>query len=812
MKEIERRKGEEGVALIVVLGFLSLMLVMAVAFLRTAVTEELVSDYSQEAIRSRQVLRSGLYAAMNDYSRELWSEKLYLPDEDYQIFTSEANGIDAVPGTGNTLKGSDVTLLRGEALDWIPARYRTPAMTNAVDRAEWVLVREDPGSRSRILGRYAYVCFDCSGALDANFVALDDDVGKGDSRAMTNRTRRSIRDVPLGLLPELADAGQFKSYRRGWKGFDSPQMLVKLTDGKANDGNDTHTRWQSERKETHGPGLASNLVSELTSYSLSAYRGGRYSRSGGTWEKPKYIDPKTGNGWSKALKESRSGYRSMWEQVNVNYVTDSMFEKMIKDFVTKRVWPEGVDYPSVKNVPMFNEIIVKDLKLLTPTEGEDGGWEYTAEVTIQFEFWFPFPSEDNDVAGNFTLNAPSLSMSSYTKGDSFAMPVALTTSSGQIITVEGEAEAKPEKITVKAEWNGGKPYTTDEFTYKVKFKPLNTDHISSDDCSLMWRQGWETKAPTTLLYSDNPVDQIPAGLALRFGGSVVLEKGKTDHKKYVKEALDPRLNHLPSDWQDSTNDDGSPNDINACTKNNIEFGREGTAMYCRNGPFDTPVDFGFFPTGDPWKTLDFLNENAVEFLALTTMDEDIYDAIDKKGVFYTNAQLNVNTRCSNALASVFYELSTMEVPGWDPKKHDGEDSMDEDMAREFARLLMEASGSTAHQAGMNTGFQSGMDWAGMPAMQQSGWLAAQGFNRNQRESLIRNTYGTFSVADSLFLVVVVAQSVKEGPESSKVGTWDDEDQITGERRGVALVWRDPFKTGTNPHHEMMVRMFRYLND
>ena len=62
----------------------------------------------------------------------------------------------------------------------------------------------------------------------------------------------------------------------------------------------------------------------------------------------------------------------------------------------------------------------------------------------------------------------------------------------------------------------------------------------------------------------------------------------------------------------------------------------------------------------------------------------------------------------------------------------------------------------------------------------------------------------------LFLAVVVAQSVKEG--EGKVGTWDSEDQVTGERRGIALVWRDPFKTGTNAHHEMMVRMFRYLND
>lgn len=799
MKETRKRKGEEGVALIVVLGFLSLMLVMAVAFLRTAVTEELVSDYSQEAIRSRQVLRSGVAAAMNDYSRELWSEKLYLPDEDYQVFTSESSGLDAVSGSAGTLKGSQVQLLRGEALDWIPARYLTQETSNLVNDAEWVLVREEPGTKSRILGRYAYVCFDCSGALDANFVALDDDVGKGDSRAMTNRTRRSIRDVPMGLLPELADAGQFKSYRRGWKGFDSPQMLVKLTDGKANDGNGQATRWQTDRKETHGPGLASNLVSELTSYSLSAYRGGRYSRSGGTWEKPNYLPREkwvTTTGWKEAL----SPIYPQFSQVDDNGILN-----MVKDFTTKQVWPEGVDYPSVKNVPMFNEIIVRNLHLNAPTKNGDDDWEYTAKVEIQFEFWFPFPSEDDEVSGNFILKAPTLSMGSYPSAANFSIPVALMPQVGSTpITVEGTAEPSPAQIEVKAKWNNGKPYVTEAFSYTVKFTPKSAERVPNENYRLMWRQGWETKAPLDLEYGGNAVDRIPAGLASRISGSVIVEPGNTHEKRYVKEALDPRLNHLVGDWQDAANDEGSPDAINDCTKNNMDFIREGEAMYCRNGPFDTPADFGFFPVGRPWKTIDLLNDNGAKFLALTTMDESVKDALDNKGVFYTNAQLNINTRCTNALASAFYELSTMEVPGWDAKDHEGEDAMDEETAREFARLIGEV---TANQP-----FQSGMDWAALPALRDNGWLAAQGFNRNQREALLRNTYGLFSVADSLFLVVVVAQSVKEGPESSKVGTWDDEDQITGERRGVALVWRDPFKTGTNPHHEMMVRMFRYLND
>lgn len=797
----KRTDPRAGVALIVVLGFLSLMLIMALSFLSTAQTESKVSDASQEAIRTRQLLRSALSAAMNDYSRDLWGEKLYLPNDDYKVYASVSSGMDAISGNGRNLRGTQTTLLRGEALDWIPARYKTTDVTNIVNDAEWILVREKPGTKSRILGRYAYVCFDCSGALDANYVAFAEDIGKADSRAISNRTRRTVREVPMGLLPETADAGQFKSYRKGWKGFDSPQMLVKLTDGKAQDGSDSSARWQPERKETYGAGLVSNLVSELTSYSLSAYRGGRYSRNSGSWEKPKYVNPDDGSGWKNAL-EPLSGQRK---------IDDASFGKMVKDFTSKAAVPEGVDYPSVKNVPMFNEIFVRNLHLNNSekkTKTVDGEqvetFEYTATVEVQFEFWYPFPSKGNERSGNFILKAPGLEMSSSGGGSGFSMPVALMSSMGRAIQVTGKATPSVEQISVSAKYNNGKPYVTQAIKYTVVFEPKSEPTIKDGNATLMWAKGWETKGPIDLLYEGEPVDRVPAGLTCGIAGRIVVAQGETHSEKYSLEALDPRLNHLPSDWKDVLTVGGSPEEINECTKNNGTFQKEGAAMYCRNDSFETPADFGFFPTGNPWETLNLLTDEGAEFLALTTMDERVKDALEKEGVFYTNAQLNVNTRCSNALASAFYDISVMEVPGWDAQEHEGVDHMEEETAREFARRIMEVTDKTP--------FQSGMDWARLPVMKDNGWLAAQGYNRNQRESLLRNTYGLFSVADSLFLAVVVAQSVKEGPQASKVGEWDDEDQITGERRGVALVWRDPFKTGNNLHHEMMVRMFRYLND
>ena len=797
---MKRAKKYTGVSVMVALLWVSLTVAAGVAFPFEAAAE---SEYLQEAVRTRQMLRTALEAAQNDYSQALWNDKVYLPAEGHEVFASEANGVDAISGSEGTLKGSQTSRLQGEVWDWIPARYKTTKVENLADDAEWVLVREEPGKNSRILGRYAYVCFDCSGALDANFVALANDVGRVDARAVSNRMRRSIRDVPMGLLPEVTDAGQFMSYRRGWKGFDNLQMLKKLTDGKVNDGSGVGSvstmRWSPERSEVHGAGLLSNLVSELASYSLSSYRGGRYSRNSGSWEKPKYVNPDDGSGWKNALSPLRGQLK----------VDDVVFEKMVKDFTSKEIVPEGVDYPSVKNVPMFNEIIVKNLHLNAPWATSvivDEEWvetyEYTATVEVQFEFWYPFPSKENEQSGMFRLQAPILSMASYpSEGAQIAMPVALI-ANGKRIVLHGNAtvvDPASGVIEVPAKYNAGKPYVTPAVKYRVTF--ATNEEIDSADGQLEWR-GWQTQQDIDLTYGGVPVDRMPKGVGRSL--HVVIPAGQDDpgERMYSKEVCDPRLNHLASEWQDAWTVGGTPGGINECTAANEDYLKEGGAMYCRNGPMETPADFGFFPTGTSWNTIDLLNDEGADFLALTTMDTNLYEAIDRNGVFYTNAQLNVNTRCSNALASAFYGISVMDVPGWDASQHDGTDSMDESTAREMARRIIGVT--------QNSPFQSGLDWAGVPSlMGDNGYLASLGYNRNQRESLLRNTYGLFSVADNLFTVVVVAQSIKEG--KGQVGTWDDGDQVTGERRAVALVWRDPFLYGHARTNEMMVRAFRSLD-
>ena len=88
-------------------------------------------------------------------------------------------------------------------------------------------------------------------------------------------------------------------------------------------------------------------------------------------------------------------------------------------------------------------------------------------------------------------------------------------------------------------------------------------------------------------------------------------------------------------------------------------------------------------------------------------------------------------------------------------------------------------------------------------------------NKNHRIATLNNTWGLFNESDRLFVVVAMAQSIKEGEREAGLGNWDaGEDVITGERRAVALCWMDASAEGSADTlaQEMNVIMFQYLNE
>ncbi|MBN1676458.1 MAG: hypothetical protein JXR37_35770 [Kiritimatiellae bacterium] len=135
-----RRK--DGIALVIVLGLLSALMLLAVAFAISMRVERLAARNYSDMTRAKQLVYVGLARAIEQVNLEM-AGKAY-PDE--TVFPMGC-----------------LALLGGEASNLVPGSVwaGNPGKEMAWDTIE-------AGGRKH--GRYAYVALDCSGLLDANFV------------------------------------------------------------------------------------------------------------------------------------------------------------------------------------------------------------------------------------------------------------------------------------------------------------------------------------------------------------------------------------------------------------------------------------------------------------------------------------------------------------------------------------------------------------------------------------------------------------------------------------------------------------------
>lgn len=797
--------GERGVALIIVLGFLSLMVMMALAFITQARVERQVARSTLDANRGRQLARTAIYAAMNDYSVELWNNLLMLPppDSDYDVFVSAPNGSSMK--SGRTLGDDNVRLLVGEARRWIPRTYLTSSVSNVLKDAEWVLVREDPTkSTSRILGRYAYACFDMSGGIDANLVALSEGVanqGNGDRRA-------SVRDVGMGLLPETADASAFKSLRRGWHGFDNLAELILLTNGKYNGGEQDYededlddtawsppgdARWRGNRVE-YSPGLTSSKISDLVPYSLAGYRG-VWDFGSATWKRNDI----------QSIDDPDIRWTTVLDEVADQLVNEAQTVKTLEDYVSASAAPAGVDYPSSKAVPMFNE-------LGTTVKAKMEGTNIQLQVELEFETWYPFDSKDNPDQQSFTIKAPTIGGNSSTaKGDADLWFLLLVRSavSGNVRVEALEGSPSSPELQFESSFSGGSPKSAGKLTYDLSMVTVGSNVFANGDTVVI--RTMANGAPiqmfdaSGMLVDQMSFDALTMNVNLTVGGDV--------DNTYYLEVDDPRLNHDVQHWSDG---DGTMGEVNkaATYAGYGEDGGEGLYMYCRNGVMQTPAELGYISTGNPWSTIDLCTPEGAEMLSKLVVTNRILEAIRAETnhyTYYTNGTINPNTSSTTVLASAFAYLNMTESTN----SAQTADVFSEEEALELATAITQETKSKKIESKEKGAFMSSSDWVRVPALKKGGTLAKKGFNKNQREGLIRRTWGLFSPNNSMFTVVVIAQPISEGPE--RIGIWGDDDMVVGERRAVALVWRDPTpsasSSGATRHdHEMFIRMFKFLDE
>lgn len=809
----QSRRNERGVALIIVLGFLGLMVMMAVAFMVQARVERMVADSTLEGMRARQVAQTGIAAAIQDYMNYIKGLGNDQTKAMTNLFLSGDLNVSASYHYSDIFYDS-TNLWNGEAADWLPDTFTSKDSSVNIDNIkdmEWIWVRQKPNTRSRILGRYAYACFNLSGGVDANLLgrAFGQEIPGNGYGAQTNRN--NVRKMLLNgvrAAPSTDTAPQLRlaRYQSMWQGFDTPAALVKLTDGKNNDGqNSGDNRWANYDMDEKSVGpLATD---HLSCYSYAATHKG---------EKTPLL--KESDIHSLMSNES---FRNMVGRMGGGQKQIDEIEMALKDYFTDKsspTYPAGTDYPSVAAVPMFNEIMA-EMKL----EKSEGKCQL--KVTITPEFWCPFPSEDNDDGDTYLLEAPRMGGGSSRDTSEAIWITFLSAPVGgkpsQQIKLK-QVDVQPASYNVTAAQAREKPYSPGDFVYTLEFDDVPPDSEGNiPDIMLFQSRGIIFNKPWYLTRRGHNVDATPSGSQNDFTWNIspaglMLAGGKNTGKGGL-EVEDPRLNHDKNLW--TATDSGTIGAENSCLqparrRAAAKMGYDpGEYMYCRNAPMQTPAEFGYIPiyVSAPWMTLDIFSDNGVDFMNSLVCDQNVWDMLESYKVYYTNGTINPYARDQAVLNGAFFGLDIREVPNVPGKPDKSSEVCGPTDTKRISSLILK---DKAPKPNRDTFDKSGP--GGWARVLRADSQELPGLNKNQRVMLAHNTWGLFNDSDSLFLVFVVAQSITEAPEKvNPVGDWDEkDDMITGERWAVALCWMDTSAEGASDDltQEMDIIMFKYLNE
>lgn len=384
----KRGGGKDGVALIIVLGLLSVLTLLAVAFAIAMRIERMISRNYLNAVRSGHLVETGVRRAMEDININLVRQAF--PQWDARNSQSGADDFDDI--------------LAGEASNHFPKSI-WPEVVAAANACEWTNIYMGDG----LTGRIAWVAGNVGGLLDANYaggapwcwgtnpaelsLTAFPDITPGMegvfdlTRRTTHRTFETLTEL-AALNPGVVSAqpSHFFSYS-----YDPcpDQVFLKTT---YNPGTDN---WYEEMDLASPPatmGLRdANLHDKFNVNSISNYVG--YTDPGN------YAGYTDDNGAGGFMREWYDVVYSLFQQSGVFRPEDTIWN--LVNFLDPDRVPQstaGIRCPwrhseGGEAVPLFNEIVVRKCA------GGPGTYEY--EVVV--ELWFPFAPADVRLEDKFFL-------------------------------------------------------------------------------------------------------------------------------------------------------------------------------------------------------------------------------------------------------------------------------------------------------------------------------------------------------------------------------------------------------------------------
>lgn len=327
------QSSKRGVALVLVLGILSVMTLLAVSFAISMRVERLAASSFEDGAKAKHLLDVALSEALLeiDYGR----------------------GGDVYPSWTNLAsQGGEpyIRILQGPATNYLPEALVDDAANEALN-VEWVGISElRAGSGDTTSGQVAFLVVDCSGLIDYNFAG-----------GITNRVDGSeVGEVVVAQATHPAlDVTDLDAFITGrsttWKRFESVPELSTL-----------------------GSFLTDNQYGVTYSYFPTGYLFNAQVRE--------QIDISAALPPQGILQAEFSG-------AGLTPGQSAQLQRSLRDYYdADNVPSDGLSLPCTEAVPMINEIVVTNTLETAIESGPTNRYDYL--LTVAVELWYPFGTQN----------------------------------------------------------------------------------------------------------------------------------------------------------------------------------------------------------------------------------------------------------------------------------------------------------------------------------------------------------------------------------------------------------------------------------
>jgi hypothetical protein len=747
-----------GAALIVVLGMLTVITILAVAFAIAMRFEQLTARHFADEIRARQFLDVAVLRAVEGVNRVMESQPGGFAYPFWGDFapTSFAHVCVSIGVSGKTvdLFTGSVTNLAPFAL-WDDITHTAPGWLYAVGQDP------DTGHVTTTNGRIAFMVVNVSGLIDANTCIVATNVA--------DRFAPGVIDA--SFLDDLADPDRFAADREAHRHYETPAELAALNRGVipplsnlftyAYDPNPRQFIVSTNKLGWRDIALTNRFdVNALTNY--TDYSGAAFSNE--------YLHPLTEHLRAAGVTNALA---AAWNVIN--FIDPDRYPHT----GTATPWLEDFGNEAI---PLINEIALYRVT--------DAAATNTNAYAVAVEVWYPFVPRPLAAADGYVLQvavfkefvsgvAADKIMDHGTPAWSFESPIPdMTADDTNAFFVAGWPQpaskqpiAFPVKVTTPG--IGANPSST-----RTQFLPIGVTSYTTyptDNTPLVVTVTNRVWILARIVNGEGrPVDES-------MGYDPSAQEGE-DHALYefrAEAALavdDPRMNGRTAYWKPTTNSLGTTTNTLGTTNAVASFAAtpqsQGLPVYHPDGSLSNLVDIGqvFLPEAGPWHTFDLLDGGRGQAALLDRLTT--VPAVTNAPWAY--GLVNPNSRHPAVLQAILGPPE-LEQPVTLATNRYAIDS--NAFARVAEAMIMQTSWPYAGFADMFDSSDRLLADA-LAACAPSNQVATTDY---QREYLLRPLVRKVSFRQNLLLVIVAADALSP-----------DGLTVMARRRGVALIYRDAY--------------------